>query len=75
RFREDLTKADVVETLFARFETFLHDHGFRAQKGQIVDASIVRVPIQRNNREENQRIKEGKKPGNWDKHKSCQNDC
>ena len=74
RFREDLTKADVVETLFARFETFLHDHGFRAQKGQIVDASIVRVPIQRNSREENQRIKEGEAPEDWNNHKRCQKD-
>ena len=38
---------------------------FRAQKGQIVDASIVKVPIQRNNREENQRIKEGEDPRVW----------
>lgn len=74
RFREDLTKAGVIETLFARFETFLQDHGFRAQKGQIVDASIVRVPIQRNSREENKQIKEGKEPEDWSNHKRCQKD-
>jgi transposase, IS5 family len=74
RFREDLTKAGVVESLFSRFESFLHDHGFRAQKGQIVDASIVRVPIQRNSRDENQQIKEGKEPEDWYKHKRCQKD-
>jgi IS5 family transposase len=74
RFREDLTKAGVVESLFARFESFLHDHGFRAQKGQIIDASIIRVPIQRNSREENRQIKEGKEPEDWSKHKRCQKD-
>ena len=74
RFREDLARAGVVETLFARFEAFLYDHGFRAQKGQIVDASIVRVPIQRNSREENQQIKDGKEPEDWDRHKRCQKD-
>ena len=74
RFREDLTKAGVVETLFARFETFLHDHGFRAQKGQIVDASIIKVPIQRNSREENTLIKEGEVPEDWGDHKRCQKD-
>jgi IS5 family transposase len=31
----------------------------QAKKGQIVDASFVHVPKQRNSREENQRIKEG----------------
>ena len=60
RFREGLVKAKVVEKLFKRFDRFLGDNGYRARKGQIVDASIVRVPIQRNSREENQKIKEGK---------------
>ena len=53
RFREDLTKADVIGTLFSEFDKFLNDQGFRAQKGQIIDASIVKVPVQRNSREEN----------------------
>ena len=60
RFRDELAQANVVELLFTQFDQFLRDHGFRAQKGQIVDASIVRVPIQRNNREENEQIKAGK---------------
>ena len=60
--------------MFARFETFLNDNGFRVQKGQIVDASIVRVPIQRNDHEENKLTKEEKEPENWSKHKSCQKD-
>jgi IS5 family transposase len=33
RFREDLIKVQVIETLFAQFDNLLHDHGFRAQKG------------------------------------------
>lgn len=44
RFREDLTKADVIGTLFSQFDHFLNEQGFRAQKGQIIDVSIVRVP-------------------------------
>jgi IS5 family transposase len=59
RFREDLVKAGIVEELFATFDAHLRDNGFMAMKGQIVDASIVNVPKQRNSREENARIKAG----------------
>ncbi len=50
RFREDLSRAGVVKELFDRFNGYLQAQGYRAQKGQIVDASIVRVPVQRNSR-------------------------
>lgn len=73
-FREDLTKANVVHELFARFDRFLSEQGFRAQKGQIVDASIVRVPIQRNSREENKQIKAGQQPEGWSENKKRQKD-
>ena len=59
RFREDLIKAGVVDTLFSRFDDFLHEQGYRAQKGQIIDASIVKIPVQCNSREENKQIKNG----------------
>ena len=74
RFRNDLANAGIVETLFNQFNTFLLDNGFRAQKGQIIDANIVRVPIQRNNRDENQQIKAGKEPEDWEHSKRCQKD-
>jgi len=74
RFRNDLANAGVVETLFSQFNAFLLEKGFRAQKGQIVDANIVSVPIQRNSREENQHIKTGIEPENWSNHKRCQKD-
>ena len=34
--------------------------------GQIIDASIVAVPKQRNSREENARIKAGETPAGWE---------
>ncbi len=74
RFRDELAKANVVELLFTQFDHFLRDNGFRAQKGQIVDASIVRVPIQRNSREENEHIKSGKTISSWTKAKRRQKD-
>ncbi len=74
RFRDELASANVVELLFTQFDHFLRDHGFRAQKGQIVDASIIRVPIQRNSREENEDIKAGKTISSWSKQKRLQKD-
>lgn len=73
-FREELGNAKLVKRLFKRFDNYLRDHGFKARKGQIVDASIVAVPIQRNSREENSRIKEGDVPATWNKAKRRQKD-
>lgn len=74
RFREDLIKAGVVDTLFSRFDDFLHDQGYRAQKGQIIDASIVKIPVQRNSRDENKQIKNGQQPDGWSENKKRQKD-
>lgn len=74
RFKDELAKADVIEHLFTRFDQFLSDNGFRAQKGQIVDANIVRVPVQRNSRKENADIKAGKRVKKWNKAKRRQKD-
>ena len=73
-FREELGKAGLVKRLFKRFDRYLREHGFSARKGQIVDASIVSVPIQRNSREENGRIKEGEIPEDWSEAKRRQKD-
>ena len=74
RFREDLVNAGIVEELFATFDAHLRANGFMAMKGQIVDASIVNVPKQRNSREENTRIKEGNIPENWPENKRRRKD-
>lgn len=65
-FRERLTNANVVKDLFDDFEFQLQDKGFKARKGQIVDASFVEAPRQRNTREENADIKTGKRPAKFD---------
>lgn len=74
RFRESLISAGIIEDLFDRFDKHLRDNGFEARKGQIVDASIVSVPKQRNSREENERIKEGEIPEDWTENKKRQKD-
>ena len=64
-FREQLTEAQLIETLFACFNEYLDECGLLARKGQIVDASIVEAPRQRNTRRENEQIKAGKTPEAW----------
>lgn len=58
-FKEALNHEGSVESLFIMFDEFLRSNGFQAKKGQIVDASFVRVPVQRNKTDENKRIKAG----------------
>ena len=52
-FREALTRAKLddkpaIEVLFRAYETALTRAGFLAMGGQIIDASIVAAPKQRN---------------------------
>jgi len=73
-FREQLKGAGIFEKLFKRFEAFLADRGYAAKRGQIIDASIVSAPKQRNSREENSMIKEGNTPQEWHEAKKRQKD-
>jgi len=74
RFREDLITAGIIDELFEKFDSHLRKSGFEARKGQIIDASIVSVPKQRNSREENAQIKAGKIPADWQQNKKRQKD-
>ena len=73
-FRQRLIELELIEPLFERFETILQREGFAARKGQIIDASIVAAPRQRNRREENETIKNGEKPKSWSEEKARQKD-
>ncbi len=73
-FRQRLTEQNLIEPLFARFDSVLEREGFTARKGQIIDASIVAAPRQRNTREENKTIKQGETPEGWSDEKACQKD-
>jgi IS5 family transposase len=71
-FREALTRARLdgkpaIEVLFARFEAALSAAGFLAKGGQIIDATIVAAPKQRNTEGEKRDIKEGRIPAEWAK--------
>jgi IS5 family transposase len=64
-FREALAKAGLVAKLFGLFNQHLEARGYIARGGQIVDATIVSAPMQRNSRSENEAIKSGKTPEGW----------
>ena len=55
----------AVAVLFKRFDAAVKACGYLAMGGQIVDATIVAAPKQRNTREEKQAIKEGRVPDDW----------
>lgn len=71
-FREQLTERKVIKALFEDFDLHLEEKGFKARKGQIIDASLVSAPIQRNSREENAQIKEGKTPERFKENSSIE---
>src|SRR5919202_2716097 len=69
-FREALTRAQIegkpaIEGLFARFDAALREAGFLAMSGQIIDASIVACPKQRNTDAEKRARKDGRIPEGW----------
>jgi hypothetical protein len=69
-FREALTRATLrgrpaIEVLFGAYEAALIRAGFLAMGGQIVDASIIATPKQRNTDAEKRDIKEGRIPAGW----------
>jgi transposase, IS5 family len=61
-FREKLTKQGLVEELFNQFDDYLRERGYEAEKGQIVDATLVPVPKQRNSKKETEKIRKGEIP-------------
>lgn len=75
-FREELKEHKLTEELFERFHECLRALNVELKSGQIVDATFVTVPVQRNSREENALIKEGAVPVEWGKnpHKLAQKD-
>ena len=76
-FREQLIEKNIIMGLFKTFNKTLDAAGVFANEGKMVDASFVKVPRQRNTREENKHIKEtGTVPHEWKvkPHKLAQKD-
>lgn len=64
-FKEKLTDLNLIEPIFNLFLKQLDALGLVVNEGKIVDASFVEVPRQRNTRDENKQIKEGKTPDSF----------
>jgi transposase, IS5 family len=64
-FREKLTHAGAIKPLFDRFNAALREAGYIATGGQIIDATLIAAPKQRNTEEEKTAIKEGRIPEDW----------
>ena len=56
-FREHLKTTGVYDTLFNKFTEQMESAGVITKTGTLVDATFVEVPVQRNTREENKKIK------------------
>lgn len=76
-FKEQLKDKDLSKQLFELFTHTLISNGIIAKEGSIVDASFVNVPRGRNTREENDAIKQGNIPENFEDNpaKLSQKDC
>lgn len=65
-FRDKFTRSDLQRVAFDHFNEALDKMGLIARRGQMVDASFVEVPKQRNSRKENAAIKGGETPEGWE---------
>lgn len=64
-FRNCLAQAGLGTKLFDQVQQQLLAHVYLAPCGQVIDASLVQAPVQRNQREEADTVKEGTKPFAW----------
>ena len=75
-YRELLKNSGKAKELFDMFTDAMEQIGVITHEGSIVDASFIDVPKQRNNRDENKKIKEGNGDELWkdNENKHCQKD-
>jgi IS5 family transposase len=64
-FRESLKEHKLAEVLFERLNQALAERGIELKSGQIIDATFIPVPIQRNGRDSTALIKAGAVPIQW----------
>ena len=76
RYENKLSQLGFIKLMFERFDRFLNEQGYIANRGAIVDATIIEVPKQRNTLDENKQIKSGVTPKSFQKnlHKRAQKD-
>lgn len=73
-FGEQLTRAGALERLFAQFDRLLHDRGYLAMGGQIVDATVIEAHRPRLTTDEKRTLRDGGTPSGWTKARTRQID-
>jgi len=73
-FREQLVRAGAMEKLFERFDATLHEAGYLAMGGQIIDATVVAAPRQKLTDDEKVVVRSGGTPPGWSAAKRRQKD-
>ena len=64
-FRERLTQAGAIDALFNRFDATLRNATYFPMLGQILDATLVASPKQRNTNAEKANLREERIPADW----------
>lgn len=64
-FRKQLSEQGLIEVLFEQFDGYLIEQGYAAKGGQIIDATLIPVPKQHNSDPENEQLKQGQIPQEW----------
>ncbi|AFW00281.1 transposase [Gluconobacter oxydans] len=64
-FRERLTQAGTIDGLFNCFDAILRNAGYLPMSGQILDATLVAAPKQRNTNAKKADLREGRIPQDW----------
>jgi transposase len=64
-FRERLNKAGAIKYGFNCFDQSIRDAGYIPMSGQLIDASLIAAPKQRNSSGEKDDIKAGRIPEDW----------
>lgn len=67
-FRKHLRTAGLIEPLFEQFNEYLHQQGYQAKGGQIVDATLIPVPKQHERKSEVEQLEQGEFPTSWSEH-------
>ena len=65
-FKNELAKEGMVEKLFKKLDARLDKVGVIIHEGKMADATIVETPRQRNSVEENEQVKKGEVPKEWE---------
>lgn len=73
-FREQLVRVGAMKKLFERFDAALHDAGYLAMGGQIIDATVIAAPRQKLTDDEKAAVRGGGTPPGWSNAKRRQTD-